>query len=148
MLASKDDQTAANADLAARAGIRGVNLAQKRSAADLAGLVDRGGVKPRIGEVFRLQQAREAQDTSQHGWAKGRILLMVERVSTDRLGAQDERWTRERAEYCGRRNQWAQSYGPFSGPDDNSWLFQEITTCGTRVGQADQELVRTGMPGS
>jgi len=35
MLASKDDQTAANADLAARAGIRSVNLAQKRSGPDL-----------------------------------------------------------------------------------------------------------------
>jgi hypothetical protein len=35
MLASKDDQTAANAELAARAGIRSVNLAQKRSAPDL-----------------------------------------------------------------------------------------------------------------
>jgi hypothetical protein len=143
MLASKDDQTAANADLAARAGIRSVTMAQKRSAADLAGLMDRGRVKPRIGEVFRhvrhkirASKAGQGQDP-----AKGR-------VSTDRLRAQDERSTREGAEYCGRRNQWALSYAPFSGPDDNSSLFQEITTCGTRVGQADQEPVRTGVPGS
>ncbi len=66
--------------LAARAGIRGVNMAQKRSAADLselAGLVARGEVEPRMGGVFRLDQAREAQDTSQQGRAKGKILLEV-----------------------------------------------------------------------
>jgi NADPH:quinone reductase-like Zn-dependent oxidoreductase len=71
---------AANAQLAERAGIRGVNMAQLRSAADLselAGLVERGYVKPRIGEVFRLEQAREAQDASQQGLAKGKILLKV-----------------------------------------------------------------------
>jgi NADPH:quinone reductase-like Zn-dependent oxidoreductase len=54
---------AANAELAARAGIRGVNVAMKRSATDLselAGLVERGDVKPRMSEVFRLDQAREA----------------------------------------------------------------------------------------
>ena len=71
---------AANAELAARAGIRGANLVMKRSAADLselAGLVERGDVKPRMGEVFRLDQAREAQDTSQQARAKGKILLKV-----------------------------------------------------------------------
>jgi len=71
---------AANAELAARAGIRSVNIAQERSAADLselAGFVERGEVKPRIGEVFRLEQAREAQDASQQGRAKGKILLKV-----------------------------------------------------------------------
>ena len=70
----------ANAELAARAGIRSVNMAQKRSAADLselAGFVERGEVKPRMGEVFRLEQAREAQDASQQGRAKGKILLKV-----------------------------------------------------------------------
>jgi NADPH:quinone reductase-like Zn-dependent oxidoreductase len=71
---------AANAELAARAGIRGVNLVSKGNAADLSELADlvaRGDVKPRMGEVFRLEQAREAQDTSQHGGAKGKILLKV-----------------------------------------------------------------------
>src|SRR5579863_2346959 len=71
---------AANAELAARAAVRGVNMAQKRSAADLselAGLVVRGDVKPLMGEVFRLEQAREAQDLSQEGRGKGRILLEV-----------------------------------------------------------------------
>jgi NADPH:quinone reductase-like Zn-dependent oxidoreductase len=71
---------AANAELAARAGIRGVNMTAKRSAADLselAGLVERGDVKPRMGEVFRLEQAREAQDLSQQSRGKGKILLKV-----------------------------------------------------------------------
>jgi len=70
----------AKAELAAQAGIRGVNVVMKRSAADLselAGLVERGDVKPRMGEVFRLEQAREAQDASQQGRAKGKILLKV-----------------------------------------------------------------------
>jgi NADPH:quinone reductase-like Zn-dependent oxidoreductase len=71
---------AANAELAARAGIRGVNLVSKGNAADLlelAGFVERGDVKPRMGEVFPLEQAREAQDASQRGRAKGKILLKV-----------------------------------------------------------------------
>ncbi len=71
---------AANAALAAQAGIRGVNIAQQRSAADLAelaGFVERGEVKPRMGAVFPLDQAREAQDASQKGRAKGKILLKV-----------------------------------------------------------------------
>jgi NADPH:quinone reductase-like Zn-dependent oxidoreductase len=71
----------ANAELAARAGIRGVNMVSKGNPADLseiAGLVVRGDVKPRMGEVFRLEQAREAQDLSQEGRGKGRILLEVE----------------------------------------------------------------------
>jgi NADPH:quinone reductase-like Zn-dependent oxidoreductase len=70
----------ANAELAARAGIHGVNMVSKGNAADLselAGLVERGDVKPRMGEVFRLEQAREAQDTSQQGRSQGKILLKV-----------------------------------------------------------------------
>ena len=72
---------AANAEVAAQAGIRGVNLVSKGNAADLselADLVERGDVKPRMGDVFRLDQAREAQDASQKGRAKGKILLKVE----------------------------------------------------------------------
>jgi len=71
---------AANAELAAQAGIRAVNMVSKASSADLsevAALVERGDVKPRMGEVFRLEQAREAQDASQQGRAKGKILLKV-----------------------------------------------------------------------
>jgi len=71
---------AANAELAARAGIRAVNMVSKGSAADLselAGLVERGDVKPRMGEVFPLEQAREAQDASQQHRARGKILLKI-----------------------------------------------------------------------
>ena len=71
---------AANAELAAQAGIRAVNMVSKGNAADLAelaGLVERGDVKPRMGEVFPLDQAREAQDASQQGRANGKILLKV-----------------------------------------------------------------------
>jgi NADPH:quinone reductase-like Zn-dependent oxidoreductase len=71
---------AANAEMAAQAGIRGVNMVQKPNSADLldlAGFVERGDVKPRMGEVFRLEQACEAQDASQEGRAKGKILLKI-----------------------------------------------------------------------
>jgi len=71
---------AANAELAAQAGIRAVNMVSKGSAADLsevASFVERGDVKPRMGEVFPLEQVREAQDASQQGRAKGKILLKV-----------------------------------------------------------------------
>ena len=71
---------AANPELAARAGIRVANVVMKRSAADLAqlvGLVDRGAVKPRISQILQLDQAREAQDLSQRGGAKGKVLLRI-----------------------------------------------------------------------
>ena len=71
---------AANAELAAQAGIRAVNMVSKGNAADLsevAAFVERGDVKPRMGEVFPLEQAREAQDASQQGRVKGKILLKV-----------------------------------------------------------------------
>ena len=71
---------AATAELATLAGIRAVNVAMKRSAADLAELaelVERGDVKPRMAQVYRLDEAREAQDASQQGRAKGKILLRV-----------------------------------------------------------------------
>jgi len=65
----------ANAEPAAQAEIRGVNMVAKRSAADLLGLggfEERGEVKPRMGDVFRLEQAREAQDASQEGRLRAR----------------------------------------------------------------------------
>jgi NADPH:quinone reductase-like Zn-dependent oxidoreductase len=71
---------AANAELAAQAGIRAVNMRSKGSAADLsevAAFVERGDVRPRMGEVFRLKQASEAQDAGQQGRVKGKILLEV-----------------------------------------------------------------------
>jgi NADPH:quinone reductase-like Zn-dependent oxidoreductase len=75
----------ANAELAARAGIRCVNMPPLLASSgyrvadlsELAGFVERGDVKPRMGEVFRLEQAREAQDASLEGRGKGKILLEV-----------------------------------------------------------------------
>jgi NADPH:quinone reductase-like Zn-dependent oxidoreductase len=72
---------AANAEMAAKAGIRAVNMWTKTSASDLAELarfVANGEVRPRMGEVFPLAEAREAQDASQHGRAAGKILLKVD----------------------------------------------------------------------
>jgi NADPH:quinone reductase-like Zn-dependent oxidoreductase len=72
---------AASAEQASQAGIRAVNIAMKRNAADLselARLVEDGDVKPRMGQIFPLQQAGEAQDASQQGRVKGKILLKVE----------------------------------------------------------------------
>jgi len=71
---------AANAELAAQAGIRAVNMVSHGNPADLlelARLVEHGDVKPRMGQVFPLAQAREAQDASQQGRAKGKILLSI-----------------------------------------------------------------------
>jgi NADPH:quinone reductase-like Zn-dependent oxidoreductase len=71
---------AADAELTTHAGVRSANVVMKRSAADLvelARLVEAGDVKPRMGEVFPLEQAREAQDASKEGRAKGKILLKV-----------------------------------------------------------------------
>lgn len=71
---------ASDAELAKRAGIRSANVAMKRSAGDLmelARMVERGDVKPRMGASFPLEQAREAQDASQEGRAKGKILLKI-----------------------------------------------------------------------
>jgi NADPH:quinone reductase-like Zn-dependent oxidoreductase len=71
---------AASAEMAAQAGVRAVNMVMKRSAADLselARLVEHDEVKPRIGEVFPLDQARQAQDASQQGRTKGKILIKV-----------------------------------------------------------------------
>jgi NADPH:quinone reductase-like Zn-dependent oxidoreductase len=71
---------AANAELAAQAGIRAVNMRSKGSAADLsevAAFVERGDLKPRMGDVFPLEQTREAQDAGQQGRVKGKILLKV-----------------------------------------------------------------------
>jgi len=53
-----------------------VNMVSKGNPADLsevARLVERGDVKPRMGEVFRLEHARQAQDASQQGRGKAEL---------------------------------------------------------------------------
>ncbi len=43
----------------------------------IAGLIDRGKIKPIIGKVFPLEQAAEAQRLSKDGHARGKIVLEV-----------------------------------------------------------------------
>ena len=51
-----------------------------RNAADLtelARLVENGVVKPRLDKTMRLSQAREAQELSESGKTKGKVILKV-----------------------------------------------------------------------
>jgi NADPH:quinone reductase-like Zn-dependent oxidoreductase len=60
--------------------IRVVDFAAERDAshvAHLARLVDQGVIKPRVGRVLPLAEARQAQDLSQNGSAGGKIVLRV-----------------------------------------------------------------------
>jgi NADPH:quinone reductase-like Zn-dependent oxidoreductase len=65
---------------AKQAGIRAVQMFMKRSAADLAELarlVEKGAVKPRLSQTMELRQAREAQELSETGRAQGKVVLKV-----------------------------------------------------------------------
>ena len=65
---------------AKRAGIRGVQVVMKRNAADLAelaNLVIQGALKPRLGGTLSLAQAKEAQELSQTGGTRGKLILKV-----------------------------------------------------------------------
>ena len=63
-----------------RAGIRAVQVIMKRNAADLAelaSLVQKGAVKPRLSETMNLNQAKEAQELSETGKTHGKVILKV-----------------------------------------------------------------------
>jgi len=65
---------------AKQAGIRAVQMFMKRSAADLAELarlVEKGTVRPRLSQTMELKHAREAQELSETGRAKGKVVLKV-----------------------------------------------------------------------
>ena len=65
---------------ATRAGIRAVHVLMKRSASDLAELavlVQKGALKPRLAQTMPLSQAREAQELSQTGKTHGKVILNV-----------------------------------------------------------------------
>jgi len=65
---------------AKQAGIRAVQMFMKRNAADLAELarlVEKGAVKPRLSQTMELKQAREAQELSETGRAQGKVVLKV-----------------------------------------------------------------------
>lgn len=61
-------------------GLRGLRFAMRKDAsqlAALANLVDLGIIKPRVSRVFSLTEAPQAQDLSQKGKPKGKIVLQV-----------------------------------------------------------------------
>jgi NADPH:quinone reductase-like Zn-dependent oxidoreductase len=65
---------------AQRSGIRAVQVIMKRNAADLAelaGLVEKRAIKPRLDEMMDLSQAREAQELSETGQTQGKVILKV-----------------------------------------------------------------------
>jgi NADPH:quinone reductase-like Zn-dependent oxidoreductase len=65
---------------AKQAGIHGVHFLMKRSATDLAELaklVDRRVVKPRVGQTMDLAQAKEAQQLNETGQSHGKFILKV-----------------------------------------------------------------------
>jgi NADPH:quinone reductase-like Zn-dependent oxidoreductase len=72
--------TGAPVSAGAQKKIRVLDFAAERDAshvAHLARLVDQGVIKPRIGRVLPLAEARQAQDLSQNGSAGGKIVLRV-----------------------------------------------------------------------
>jgi NADPH:quinone reductase-like Zn-dependent oxidoreductase len=65
---------------ARRAGIRAVQVIMRRNAADLselAQLVEKGALKPRLDKTMTLSQAREAQELSETGKTQGKVILKV-----------------------------------------------------------------------
>lgn len=65
---------------AKRAGIRAVHVLMARNAsdlADLARLVEKGELKPRLDKTMSLSQAREAQELSETGKVRGKVILKV-----------------------------------------------------------------------
>jgi NADPH:quinone reductase-like Zn-dependent oxidoreductase len=65
---------------AQRAGIRAERMVMKRNSADLAELaqlVAKGVVKPRMDQTLNLSQAKEAQELSQSGKTEGKVILKV-----------------------------------------------------------------------
>lgn len=69
-----------NESVASQAGIRAVQVVMRRNAEDLvtlADLVEKGAVKPRLGETMSLSEAREAQELSESGKTHGKVILKV-----------------------------------------------------------------------
>jgi NADPH:quinone reductase-like Zn-dependent oxidoreductase len=65
---------------AQRAGIRAQHIVMKRSSADLfelAQLVAKGAVKPRMDKTMSLGEAKEAQQLSETGKTDGKVILKV-----------------------------------------------------------------------
>jgi NADPH:quinone reductase-like Zn-dependent oxidoreductase len=66
--------------VAKQAGIRAVQMFMKRNAADLAelaALVEKAGVQPRLAQTMSLSEARKAQELSETGRTHGKVILKV-----------------------------------------------------------------------
>ncbi len=64
----------------AKLGVRGMNFMMKRDSAGLsklAALVDQRVLKPRVGKVLPLAEAKQAHDLNQSGQSHGKIVLKV-----------------------------------------------------------------------
>jgi NADPH:quinone reductase-like Zn-dependent oxidoreductase len=65
---------------AKRTGIRAVHIVMQRNAkdlVDLAGLVEKGAVTPRLAQTLSLSEARQAQELSETGKTRGKVILKV-----------------------------------------------------------------------
>ena len=65
---------------AKRAGIRAIQVIMKRNAADLAELarlVEKGVLRPRLFKTMSLSEARQAQELSETGKTQGKVILKV-----------------------------------------------------------------------
>jgi NADPH:quinone reductase-like Zn-dependent oxidoreductase len=65
---------------AKRAGIQATHIVMKRNSADLAelaSLVEKGAVKPRIAQTMWLGDAKKAQELSESGGIHGKVILKV-----------------------------------------------------------------------
>jgi NADPH:quinone reductase-like Zn-dependent oxidoreductase len=65
---------------AQRAGIRAVQVIMRRNARDLvelASLVEKGALKPRVSETMNLNEAKQAQELSESGKTRGKVILKV-----------------------------------------------------------------------
>lgn len=65
---------------AKRAGIRAIQVIMNRNAADLAelaALVEKGAVRPRLAQTMPLGEARKAQELSETGKTHGKVILKV-----------------------------------------------------------------------
>jgi len=66
--------------VAQKAGIRAVQVIMRRNAGDLAelaSLVEKGAVRPRLSQTMNLNQAKEAQELSETGKTHGKVIIKV-----------------------------------------------------------------------
>ncbi|HAE84477.1 MAG TPA: NADPH:quinone reductase [Ktedonobacter sp.] len=65
---------------AAKYGVRAAFLGAQPTTGllkEFADLLDRGQIKPHVGKVFPLEQARQAQELKRHGHTRGKIVLKI-----------------------------------------------------------------------